>query len=521
MVRQLFVGSRIARMRREKAMTQVDMAARLGISPSYLNLIEHNRRPLTRALLDSLEQELGIDRRSLSGDEESRLHAELAEVFADSFFADHGLGSGQLAELVSGHPEVCQALLALYRSHRKAREELEGLSERLLDNPFLSASSHQVLTLLTSIRSFSEILKDNADLAADRRQRFAGVLVEESERLTQQVNALFDFITGDGIKALQSADSPADQVLDFLHQHHNHFPELEAVAGRLAEEVEMGAGDGLGALERFLSQAHGIVVEMRPESELTHGRASLQEGEGRLEIAEGQPRASRRFHLARATARLFAGAKIEARMTEVPALGPGARTLLGHVLADYVAGAAIMPYEAFLEAAEAERYDLHRLMGRFEVSMAQVCHRLITLQRRGAEGVPFHFLRIDIAGNILKRFSNSGLRIPHYTGVCPRWNVHEAFPTSTWPARLAMWPAATVARPATSPWPSAVTAPTPAAWSTPRAWISRPTNESSRSASPAVSASAETAPNEPLRGSTGDFRQVKGVNLGAGPTERR
>jgi predicted transcriptional regulator len=88
-----------------------------------------------------------------------------------------------------------------------------------------------------------------------------------------------------------------------------------------------------------------------------------------------------------------------------------------------------MPYESFLEAARSERYDIVILSNRFRTSFEQVCHRLTTLHRPGAEGVPFHFVRIDVAGNISKRFSATGFRFARFSGACPRWNVFAAFLT--------------------------------------------------------------------------------------------
>ena len=110
-----------------------------------------------------------------------------------------------------------------------------------------------------------------------------------------------------------------------------------------------------------------------------------------------------------------------------------ARDMYRQVLAGYLAGAVLMPYDAFLAAARDLRHDIELLGRRFEVSFEQACHRLTTLHRPGAEGVPFHFLRVDIAGNISKRFNGSGLRIPRFGGACPRWNLHAAFLT---PGRL-------------------------------------------------------------------------------------
>jgi predicted transcriptional regulator len=92
-------------------------------------------------------------------------------------------------------------------------------------------------------------------------------------------------------------------------------------------------------------------------------------------------------------------------------------------LANYFAGAVLMPYAPFLEACRQERYDIDVIGRRFRVGFEQVCHRFTTLRRPGAEGVPFHMIRIDVAGNISKRFSASGIRFARFSGACPRWNV--------------------------------------------------------------------------------------------------
>ena len=82
-----------------------------------------------------------------------------------------------------------------------------------------------------------------------------------------------------------------------------------------------------------------------------------------------------------------------------------------------------------LEAARQERYDIDLLGHRFRCSFEQVCHRLTTLRRPGAEGVPFHFVRVDVAGNISKRFAGASFPFSRFGGSCPRWIVHEAFGT--------------------------------------------------------------------------------------------
>src|SRR4029079_13274406 len=96
---------------------------------------------------------------------------------------------------------------------------------------------------------------------------------------------------------------------------------------------------------------------------------------------------------------------------------------------NYFAAAVVMPYQMFRDAAKKVRYDVDILRNRFGVSFEQVCHRLTTLRRPGAEGVPMHFIRVDIAGNISKRFSASGIHIARFGAACPRWNVYDAFAT--------------------------------------------------------------------------------------------
>jgi predicted transcriptional regulator len=98
-------------------------------------------------------------------------------------------------------------------------------------------------------------------------------------------------------------------------------------------------------------------------------------------------------------------------------------------LANYFAAAFLMPYEPFQNAAESTAYDIDRISARFGVSFEQACHRLITLQRPGTQGVPFFFLRVDKAGNVTKRFNSTSFHLAEYGGACPVWNIHMAFRT--------------------------------------------------------------------------------------------
>ena len=102
-------------------------------------------------------------------------------------------------------------------------------------------------------------------------------------------------------------------------------------------------------------------------------------------------------------------------------------------LLNYAGAAIIMPYKPFYEECIKQRYDVELLQNTFAVSFEQVAHRITCLQDSKMKGIPFHMLRADVAGNISKRFSLSGIEIPRYGGACPRWNIYKAF---TMPGRI-------------------------------------------------------------------------------------
>jgi hypothetical protein len=149
----------------------------------------------------------------------------------------------------------------------------------------------------------------------------------------------------------------------------------------------------------------------------------------RLFVSEVLPPRSRNFQLAHQIGLLTLAPVFEEIVRSSHLTTTDSVTLCRVALANYFAGAVLMPYERFRESAEAVRYDVELLGHRFRTSFEQVCHRLTTLQRPGLEGVPFHLIRVDIAGNISKRFSASGIRFARFSGACPRWNVHKAFMT--------------------------------------------------------------------------------------------
>jgi predicted transcriptional regulator/transcriptional regulator with XRE-family HTH domain len=408
--------------------TQVQMAGQLGLSASYLNLIEHDQRPLTLKLLLRLGEVYGIDLNAFAEDEEARLAAELAELFADPALGADRLESAELSEIVAASAPAARGIVALYRAHRRLREEMESLTERLRDSEFLAGIDHEFRTLLTSIRSFSEIVHDNAELEPQQRQRFLGIVIDETKRLL----AVVDRVLAAGPPAAGSmggARPAADEVADLIQERLNYFPELESLADRLRRAI---GGDGpasADALAAYLGRVHGLAIRLLTEPPADGALRVFDRPARSLALGEVLTPFQRAAELAHVLALLEGDAAFDAALAEARLSTPDARKLARIALADYAALAMLLPYEPFRVAVRELRHDVDRLALRFGVGFEQVCRRLVTLQRPAERGVPFYFVALDLAGNVSARFSAAPLRIARYSGVCPLWNAHAAFLT--------------------------------------------------------------------------------------------
>src|SRR5687768_17729061 len=126
-------GAKVRALRRRESLSQVELAEKLAISPSYLNLIENNRRPLPANLLIRLAQLFNVDVHSFATDEDARMVADLTEAFADPLFEEHDLTSVDVREMAAASPGAARAVLSLYRAYRAARASADDLSSRLSD----------------------------------------------------------------------------------------------------------------------------------------------------------------------------------------------------------------------------------------------------------------------------------------------------------------------------------------------------------------------------------------------------
>jgi predicted transcriptional regulator len=181
------------------------------------------------------------------------------------------------------------------------------------------------------------------------------------------------------------------------------------------------------ALRARLEQRHNVKTRIAPVEVMDNTLRRYDRHRQTIFLSELLDQPGRSFQLAYQLAYFEQIPNIETILVSSGMASEEVRTVARISLANYFAAAALMPYEAFLKTATANQYDITLLARRFGTSFEQVCHRLTTLQRPGARGIPFFLIRVDNAGNISKRFSAGGFHFARFGGTCPRWHVHDAF----------------------------------------------------------------------------------------------
>ncbi|PHQ71052.1 MAG: hypothetical protein COB93_03990, partial [Sneathiella sp.] len=175
------LGNRLKRLRKEKGLTQVQLAGQLGISASYLNLLENNRRSMTVPLLLRVSQLLKVDPLIFSPQEEGHLIAEVADTLKDPLFKDTDIGEQDIAAMAADAPELCAALKKTYDAYKSSQANLQLLSERLSQDLLFTDSSFRLRTLVTSILSSTEIVHDHEDMGVKERKEFLQIVLKDSE----------------------------------------------------------------------------------------------------------------------------------------------------------------------------------------------------------------------------------------------------------------------------------------------------------------------------------------------------
>ncbi len=362
--KKLFVGPRFRRIRQQLGLSQTQMAEGLEISPSYINLIERNQRPVTAQLLLRLAETYDLDLRDLATADEDRFFAELNEIFSDPLFRQIDLPKQELRDLAELCPGVTHALQRLYAAYTEAR----------------------------------------------RGETLVAAQMADREGTTYEAN-------------------PIERVRDLIEANRNYFGELEQAAETLRDELDIPAEGLFAALATRLREKHSIQTRIMPVDVMRETLRRFDRHRRQLLISELVDAPGRTFQIAFQIALAECGTQFETILSRAGALDDAARRLYRITLANYFAASVMMPYPAFLAAAETLNYDVHVLAQRFNAGFEQVCHRLTTLQRPNARGIPFFLLRVDNAGNVSKRFSSGTFPFSKFGGTCPLWNVHSTFDT--------------------------------------------------------------------------------------------
>ncbi|MGA9375920.1 MAG: acetate metabolism transcriptional regulator RamB [Mycobacterium sp.] len=359
-----YVGSRVRQLRRERGFSQAALAQMLDISPSYLNQIEHDARPLTVAVLLRITEAFGVDATFFASQDDTRLVAELREVTLDRDL-DITIDPAELADVVSTHPAIARALVSLHQRYR-----------------------------LTSTQ-----------LAAATEGRFTA---------------------GTGGSGTGTITMPHEEVRDYFYQRQNYLHELDTAAEDLTIRMRMHRAELNRELSDRLSRVHGVRIVRRTDlgNPVLH-RFDTQTRT--LEIGGHLAGGQYVFRLAAELGFLEFGDLIDRLVDEGKFTSPESRTLARLGLANYFAAATVLPYRQFHDVAEDFRYDVERLSAFYAVSYETIAHRLSTLQRPSMRGVPLSFVRVDRAGNMSKRQSATGFHFSSSGGTCPLWNVYETF----------------------------------------------------------------------------------------------
>jgi predicted transcriptional regulator/transcriptional regulator with XRE-family HTH domain len=366
-VAKTFVGSRVRQLRSERGFSQAALAQTLEISPSYLNQIEHDVRPLTVAVLLRITEVFGVDATFFASQDDTRLVAELREVTLDRDL-DIDVELPEVADLVGTHPALAKAMVNLHRRYRITTAQLAAATE-------------------------------------DR----------------------FNLNTGgsDSGSGSGSISMPHEEVRDFFYQRQNYLHELDTAAEDLTVRMRMQRADLSRELSDRLIRVHGVHIK-RIDLGATVLHRYIPETKT-LEIGGHLSSGQVVFKLAAELAYLEFGDLIDSLVAEGKFTSDDSRTLARLGLANYFAAATVLPYRQFHNVSESFHYDVERLSAFYAVSYETVAHRLSTLQRPSMRGVPFSFVRVDRAGNMSKRQSATGFHFSSSGGTCPLWNVYETF----------------------------------------------------------------------------------------------
>jgi len=359
----LKIGPKIKAFRRQLGIQANKLAEQLGISPSYLNLIEGGKRKIDGDLLLKVCQELKIELSDLTTKSDLNLANNISELLDDELFEDLDILGPEVKDLVNTNPKIARALIKLGDNFKQKDHEMinkvENLSGKIIDN--------------------------------------------------------------------RKASFPGEVISDFLQENKNYFPKLEEFANTIFDKVQQSNRTRYIALCEFLKSEYSITVkDIIPEEGKPFSKI-YKKNKKELWLSDYVSLETKKLYAAAQIANEGAMQDINECLSKFKFPSEESKKLTQVALLNYCGAAILMPYKLFHSECKKLKYDLELLQNTFATSFEQVAHRVTCLQDPKLPGIPFHMLRVDIAGNISKRFSLSGIEIPRYGGACPRWNVYSAF----------------------------------------------------------------------------------------------
>lgn len=339
----------------------------------------------------------------------------------DGCAARLGLSVSYLSQIETNQrPVTARVLIALMRVFEVDAATFDADDEDRLIADLREATAEEAAGEAPSLVEIKQVA---ASAPAFARQHLR--LHQAYRRLDERLKATEAAVALDE-GAAASAILPYEEVRDFFHYRNNYIHELDLAAERLAEACGTGGGENPDpALIAYLAERCGVRTVVA--GGLGGVLRRFDPASGVLTLDGTQPAETRTFQLAYQLVAHELKAIIDAELAEAGFRTEAARDVGRVGLGNYAAGAMLMPYVRFRQAAQDLRHDVERLQSRFHTSFEQVCHRLSTLQRPTLRGLPFYFVRLDMAGNITKRHSATRLQFARFGGGCPLWNVHEAF----------------------------------------------------------------------------------------------
>ena len=359
----LKIGPKIKAFRRQLGLQANKFAEQIDISPTYLNLIEGGKRKIDGDLLIKISKELRVELSDLTSKSDINLENNISELLDDQLFEDLDILGPEVKDLVSTNPKIARALI------------------KLGDN--FKQKDHEIVNKVENI---------------------SGKIIDS-----------------------RKASFPGEVISDFLQENKNYFPKLENFANDIFDKVQKNNRTRYIALCDYLKKEYSITVkDVIPEEEKPFSKI-FNKTKKELLLSDYNSLETKKLYAAAQIAQEGAIHIITDYLSSFNFPSDESKRLTQVALLNYCGAAILMPYKLFHNECKKLKYDLELLQNTFATSFEQVAHRVTCLQDPKLPGIPFHMLRTDIAGNISKRFSLSGIEIPRYGGACPRWNVYSAF----------------------------------------------------------------------------------------------